>query len=357
MIVLGIETSCDETAAALLQDGHLALSSVVASQVSVHRKFGGVVPELASREHVQNIDKVVDYCFQEAARKGSAVDWKDISGIAVTQGPGLMGALLVGLAYAKAAAYALGVPFVGVNHLEGHLYSIFLDHPRAELPALSLVVSGGHTSLFELREPGNYRQISRTRDDAAGEALDKLSKYLGLGYPGGPVIDQLAPHGDPSPFPFTVPKISDGSLDFSFSGMKTAALRYIREHGIQPMKLSPDLDWKQAPQVVLNLVAGYQSSIVDQILDRLTRTVARLRTVRSIQISGGVSCNSELRRRCTERFENSSLPVYFPRPELTTDNALMIAAAGSQRLQTGPADPWNLPADPNLSLTSNQAPL
>ena len=357
MMVLGIETSCDETAAALLQDGRRVLSSVVASQIPVHQEYGGVVPELASREHVQNISTVVDYCFQEAIRKGSPAGWRDVAGIAVTQGPGLMGALLVGLAYAKAAAYALEVPFVGVNHLEGHLYSIFLDHPEAELPALSLVVSGGHTSLFKLPELGHYREISRTRDDAAGEALDKLSKFLGLGYPGGPVIDQLAPHGDPLSFSFTLPKISDGALDFSFSGMKTAALRYVEERGIEPVNLPQPVDWRQLPQVVLDLVASYQASIVDQILDRLTRTAERLRAIRSVQISGGVACNSELRRRCSERFQNLGLPAYFPRPSLTTDNALMIAAAGSLRLQAGGVDAWNLPADPNLPLTSTKTPV
>ena len=357
MIVLGIETSCDETAAALLQDGSRVLSSVVASQIPVHQEYGGVVPELASREHAQNITRVVDYCFQEASRKGSPVGWGDVTGIAVTQGPGLMGALLVGLAYAKAAAYALEVPFVGVNHLEGHLYSIFLDHPEAELPALSLVVSGGHTSLFELPELGHYRLISRTRDDAAGEALDKLSKFLGLGYPGGPVIDQLAPHGDRSAFSFTLPKMSDGAPDFSFSGMKTAALRYLEEGGIEPVKVPSPPDWRQLPQAVLDLVASYQAAIVDQILDRLSRAAERLTGIRSIQISGGVACNRELRRRSGERFRSLGLPAYFPRASLSTDNALMIAAAGSLRLRAGGADPWNLPADPNLTLTSTRTPV
>lgn len=343
MIVLGIESSCDETAAALLKDGRKILSSIVASQIPTHRDYGGVVPELASREHIDNICFVVDQCLRQAS-----VEWRQIQAIAVTCGPGLVGALLVGMAYAKALAYALNVPFVGVNHLEGHISSIFLDHPRAELPALSLVVSGGHTSLFHTKKLMDYEEISRTRDDAAGEALDKLAKHLGLGYPGGPVIDRLAGTGDPSRFAFSIPKISDHSLDFSFSGIKTAALRHIQKTGIKPLvKARSDLD--QVPQLILDLVSSYQSSIVNQLLDRIARALHG-RTVRSIQISGGVSCNSELRQRSQEFFSEKGLPVYFPRPELTTDNAAMIAAAGTAHLRSGSVDSWDLEADPNLAL-------
>jgi len=281
MIVLGIESSCDETAAALVQDGTTVLSSVVASQIPVHTDFGGVVPELASREHVENICFVVDQCLKEAN-----LTWTQIETIAVTRGPGLMGALLVGMTYAKGLAYALKLPFVGINHLEGHICSIFLDHPEAELPAVSLVVSGGHTSLFYLKEMGSYQEISRTRDDAAGEALDKLSKYLGLGYPGGPLIDRLAPQGDPKAVPFSIPKISDGSLDFSFSGIKTAALRYITEHNISRLDGESSKSSQDVPQEILDLLASYQSSIIDQLLNRLKKSL-KGRDVRSIQISGG----------------------------------------------------------------------
>jgi N6-L-threonylcarbamoyladenine synthase len=343
MIVLGIESSCDETAAALLRD-HTILSSVVSSQVPVHKDFGGVVPELASREHVDNICFVVEQCLEE-----SKIGWKTIDAIAVTRGPGLVGALLVGMTYAKALAYALELPFIGVNHLEGHISSIFLDHPEAELPALTLVVSGGHTSLFYLEKPAHYHQISRTRDDAAGEVLDKLSKHLGLGYPGGPVVDRLAPRGDPHAVPFTIPKISDGSLDFSFSGIKTAALRHLQLQQISPLKAGSSEAPEEIPQAVLDLLASYQSSIVDQLLDRLQGAL-KDREVRSIQISGGVSCNSELRRRSQERFKRQGIPVYYPRPELTTDNAVMIAAAATARLQAGMSDSWDLKVDPNLSL-------
>lgn len=343
MIVLGIESSCDETAAALVEDGQRVLSSVVASQIPVHTDFGGVVPELASREHVTNICFVIEQCLKEAS-----LTWKQIDAIAVTRGPGLMGALLVGMTYAKGLAYALKIPFVGINHLEGHICSIFLDHPEAELPAVSLVVSGGHTSLFYLREVGKYEEIARTRDDAAGEALDKLSKHLGLGYPGGPVIDRLAPEGDPKAVHFPIPKISDGRLDFSFSGIKTAALRHIAEHKISPLN-GKTSESSSVPQEILDLVASYQSSIIDQLLNRLKKSL-RGREVRSIQISGGVSCNSELRRRATETFLPKELAVYYPRAELTTDNAAMIAAAAA-RIRVGGSDPWNLTADPNLALS------
>lgn len=355
MLILGIESSCDETAAALVRDGREILSSVVASQIRVHSEFGGVVPELASREHVDNICFVVERCLEQAD-----TGWHSIDAVAVTRGPGLVGALLVGLAYAKALAYGLEIPFLGINHLEGHIYSIFLDHPEAELPALSLVVSGGHTSLYFLQEMGNYRLLAKTRDDAAGEAFDKLAKALGLGYPGGPVIDRLAPLGNPSAVPFTIPKISDDSIDFSFSGLKTAALRYIREQHIEPIDAElvgqepASESGSRIPPLILDLVAGYQSSIIDQLLDRLEKALER-EPARSIQISGGVSCNRSLRERSTSFFSAKGVPVYFPRPSLTTDNAAMIAAAAYFRLCRGEQDGWDLGADPNLQLEMSKA--
>ncbi len=342
MIVLGIESSCDETAAALLRDGKEILSSVVASQVSVHRDYGGVVPELASREHVDNICHVVDLALARAS-----LSLKRVEGVAATRGPGLIGALLVGLCYAKALAYALRIPFVGVNHLEGHLASIFLDHPQAELPALSLVVSGGHTNLYRLDPSGGCRQVARTRDDAAGEALDKLAKMLGLGYPGGPVIDRLAPFGNPRAVAFSLPKFTDGSPDFSFSGIKTAALRWARERRIVPVSAEELADPSRMRGEVLDLVASFQASVVDQILRQLERVLEEQPAL-SVHVSGGVSCNSELRRRCVEKFEPHGVPVYFPRPSLTTDNAAMIAFAGAGRLAAGDSDGWDLEADPNL---------
>ena len=237
MLVLGIESSCDETAAALLEDGKSILSNVVASQIETHRSFGGVVPELASREHLRNIGYVVRKAFSDAGRSYDRID-----GIAVTQGPGLIGSLLVGLSFAKAMAFALKKPLVPVNHIEGHIYSAFIEHAEVRYPLLALAVSGGHTSLIFSPEPEMYLPVARTRDDAAGEALDKLAKFLGLGYPGGPVIDRLAQQGDPRKFHFSIPKISDGSLDFSFSGFKTAALRHIAagRHPAPPLRAKGD---------------------------------------------------------------------------------------------------------------------
>ena len=351
MNILGLETSCDETAAAVVRDGRTILSNVIASQVSVHADFGGVVPELASREHVSNIDFVVQQSLAEASRSDDFSGWEDIHGIAVTQGPGLVGSLLVGISYAKALSYSMGIPLVGVNHLEGHICSIFLDHPNAELPALSLVVSGGHTSLFHWTKLGRYESLARTRDDAAGEALDKLAKFLGLGYPGGPIIDRLAPRGNPEVVRFALPKMSDGSLDFSFSGIKTAALRHVQLEGIAPLPTGSSREPVDVPGPVLDLIASYQRSIVDQLLDRVQRALEG-KEVRSIQVSGGVSCNRELRERAKQHFESQGFAVYFPRPILSTDNAAMIAAAGSRRLEHGESDVWEVPVDPNLRLVS-----
>ena len=347
MLVLGIESSCDETAAALVEDGNRVLSNIVASQVDTHRAFGGVVPELASREHLRNICYVVRRAFDEAGRAQEEID-----GIAVTQGPGLIGSLLVGLSYAKAMAYALRRPLVPIDHIEGHIRSAFIEHPDIAFPTLALVVSGGHTSLIFSAKADNYRLIGRTRDDAAGEALDKLAKYLGLGYPGGPVIDRLATEGDPRAFPFSVPKISDGSLDFSFSGFKTAALRQIEQHGIRPRKRGGRIS-----RAILDLVASYQQAIVDTLVRQSAEASRRLQPA-SMLLVGGVACNSLLRKSFKACFENGGdggpcsrptvalpreIPVYYPSPAFTTDNAAMIAAAGTSKLaRAGP-----LPLDLN----------
>ena len=344
MITLGLESSCDDTAAAILENGDRLLSSVVASQVSTHHDFGGVVPELASREHINNICYVV---AQALAKAG--LTFQSLDAIAVTQGPGLVGALLVGLTYAKGLAFSLGIPFVGVNHLQGHIASVLLENPAAEFPALSLVVSGGHTSLYYMTSTTQTRQLAKTLDDAAGEALDKLAKLLGLGDPGGPVIDRLAGSGNANAASFSLPKISSGELAFSFSGLKSAAVRYVSQQGILPIERGAAHDPKQLPLQVLDLLASYQKSIVDQLIDRLDQSLSG-RQVRSIQLSGGVSCNSELRQRVRVHFERKGIPVYYPSPGLTTDNAAMIAAAGVLRLQRGQRDDWDLQADPNLAL-------
>ncbi|HYK90625.1 MAG TPA: tRNA (adenosine(37)-N6)-threonylcarbamoyltransferase complex transferase subunit TsaD [Acidobacteriota bacterium] len=348
MLVLGIESSCDETAAALVEDGHKILSNVVASQVDTHRSFGGVVPELASREHLRNIGFVVREAFRTAGKR-----YEDIDGIAVTNGPGLIGSLLVGLSFAKAMAFSLNKPLVPVNHIEGHIYSAFIEHPGIAYPLLALAVSGGHTSLIYAPEAGHYQSVARTRDDAAGEALDKLSKFLGLGYPGGPMIDNLSTRGNPNAFYFSVPKISDGSLDFSFSGFKTAALRHIQASGIKPRHSSGRISQK-----TLDLVASYQRAIVDTLLSQTRKAVLRLQPL-SVLLVGGVACNSLLRKTFKAEFEGLPLgrehegvaiKVYYPAPVLTTDNAAMIAAAGTPKLLGHPVRQLDLNAHADLRL-------
>lgn len=343
MLVLGIESSCDETAAAVVEDGRKILSNVIASQVKIHRSFGGVVPELASREHLRNIGYVVRKALQDAGKKQEEMD-----GIAVTQGPGLIGSLLVGVSFAKAMAFSIQKPLVPVNHVEGHIYSAFIENPGIEYPLLALVVSGGHTSLIHSPDAGRYEPVGRARDDAAGEALDKLAKFLGLGYPGGPVIDRLSKEGDPLRFSFSIPKISDGSLDFSFSGFKTAALRYIEQHGIKPRRPGA-----KPSKVIVDLVASYQQAIVDTLL-RQTRKAAERLQPRSILLVGGVACNSLLRKSLKEEFETGdedrSIRVYYPSPILTTDNAAMIAAAGTPKLRESAPQNLQLNASADLRL-------
>jgi N6-L-threonylcarbamoyladenine synthase len=329
MLVLGIESSCDETAAALVEDGHSVLSNVVASQVKIHRGFGGVVPELASREHLRNIGYVVRQAFRDARKAQDEID-----GIAVTQGPGLVGSLLVGVSFAKAMAISIGKPLVPVNHIEGHIFSAFIENRDIEYPLLALAVSGGHTSLIFSPRPGEYQSIGRTRDDAAGEALDKLAKFLGLGYPGGPIIDRLSVHGNPDRFPFSIPKISDGRLDFSFSGFKTAALRHIQLSAIKPRRPG-----NRISKVILDLVASYQKAIIDTLVRQTQKAQSRLHP-RSILLVGGVACNSHLRKSFKKAFEEEPqnrfadpVRVYYPSPDLTTDNGAMIAAAGAPKLR------------------------
>ncbi len=341
MLILGIESSCDETAAALVENGRTALSSVVASQIKTHRSFGGVVPELASREHLRNIGYVVWKAFEDAGK-----NYHDIDGIAVTQGPGLIGSLLVGVSFAKALAYSIKKPLVPINHVEGHIYSAFLENPGIEYPILALVVSGGHTSLIYSSSQGHYQSVARTRDDAAGEALDKLAKFLGLGYPGGPIIDRIAKDGNPHSFSFSIPKISDGSLDFSFSGFKTAALRHIQLNGIQPRRRGGRIS-----RQILDLTSSYQQAIIDTLVSQTRKAVKRLHP-RSIILVGGVACNSHLRLAFKKVFEESDAiaRVYYPSPALTTDNGVMIAAAGASRMSAASSLSLDLNAYPDLRL-------
>lgn len=344
MLVLGIESSCDETAAAVLEDGVRVRSNVIYSQIATHKKYGGVVPELASREHLEKIEDVVAEAMQTAG-----VRFAELDGIAVTQGPGLVGSLLVGINFAKAIAFAAQKPIVGVNHIEGHVYSVAFEFPPPEYPALALIVSGGHTNLFLVPEPEKYKLIGRTRDDAAGEAFDKVSKLIGLGYPGGPVIDRLAARGNKRAiiFPLAEIKAKDGSglsLDFSFSGLKTAVLRHVRENQIEPVT-----DIEQPGAHILDLCASFQNAVVRALL-RSLRKAAEQYQPRTILLAGGVACNSELRAAVKQLADELNIPAYIPAPIYTTDNAAMIAAAGYPKLLRGEHLAWDASADVSLRL-------
>jgi N6-L-threonylcarbamoyladenine synthase len=339
MLVLGIESSCDETAAAVVRDGREIVSSVIASQIELHRPWGGVMPELASREHLEQIEPIVSEALLRAG-----ISRSDVEAIAVTQGPGLIGSLLVGVCYAKSLAYALDIPFVGVNHIEGHVYSVAFDNPPVEYPALALIVSGGHTNIFHLPVEGAYKVVSRTRDDAAGEAFDKVAKMLGLGYPGGPVIEELAKKGDPLRVKFTQAKISDGRPDLSFSGLKTAVARYIRENGIEPHS-----NGDQSAQVVIDLAASFQFAVVKALVSTLEKLAAQL-SPRTLIVAGGVACNLALREAADAAASRIGVPVYFPSKHLSTDNAAMIAAAGYFHLKKGERSDLRMTADISMRL-------
>jgi N6-L-threonylcarbamoyladenine synthase len=342
MLVLGIETSCDETAAALVRDGREIVSSVIASQIETHKAFGGVVPELASREHLDKIVPIVEEAFASAK-----VEMKELDGIAVTTGPGLVGSLLVGVSYAKAMAFALDKPLVGVNHIEGHIYSVAFENPPVEYPALALIVSGGHSNIFYIPEPCKYKVVARTRDDAAGEAFDKVAKMLGLGYPGGPIIERLAREGNPRAVKFAVPRMGDGLPDFSFSGLKTAVTKHVRETGLKPVGNG------EAPsQGIKDLAASFQSVVVRSLVGTMERVAEDYcaRELRTLIVAGGVACNGALKAASGDAAARLGIPVYFPSPHLSTDNAAMIAAAGSVRLRTGQCDGLDLNADVTMRL-------
>ena len=369
--ILGIESSCDETAAAVVADGRDILSSIVASQVDVHRKYGGVVPELASREHLRQIVPVVREALAQAGMKLGEVD-----AIGVTQGPGLVGALLVGITYGKTLAESLGKPLVPVNHLEGHVHAVFLEAHKAgrvpELPAVCLIVSGGHTVLYEVSaDPGapvasalfRYRKLGQTRDDAAGEAYDKVAKLLALGYPGGPILDRLAAAADlaPAPVKFSPTKTRGNPLDFSFSGLKTAVLYHLREHEEYSGEIHErqkalargerkfDQLFPLCSKTTLGLVREFQNAVIRDLVDR-TMAAADELGVESILVSGGVAANSQLRTTFQERATSAGIEVFFPSRALSTDNAAMIAAAAYSRLRAGLLADLMLNADPSLSL-------
>ncbi|PIE91370.1 MAG: tRNA (adenosine(37)-N6)-threonylcarbamoyltransferase complex transferase subunit TsaD [Acidobacteria bacterium] len=320
-MILGIETSCDDTSVAIINQAHDILSNVVSSQEKEHTPFGGVVPELASRAHLENIETVYNRALQKAGLK-----LKDIQLIAVTIGPGLIGSLLVGLNFAKGLALNSHIPLVGVNHIRGHIEALFLEHKSIQLPALALIVSGGHTHLFSISKSRFNTLLVKTRDDAAGEAFDKLSKMLGLGFPGGAIVDHTARKGDPEAYAFSLPRMGDGSLDYSFSGMKTAALRIIER---EPHAFANP----QSPEVA-NLCASYQKAVVRQLTHRVQKALDKS-TFKSILVGGGVACNSALRQAFGELSEKNHLPAYLTRPSLSTDNAAMIAAEGLRLMIKG----------------------
>jgi len=332
MIVLGVETSCDETAAAVLDGGRKILSNIVASQDDVHRPYGGIVPELASRRHVEVMLPVL-----RRALDAAGLGLRDIDGIAVTQGPGLVGSLLIGCSVAKATAYAIGKPLVGVNHLEGHIYAAFLEEPVPSHPFLALVVSGGHTALYLARDRGLYERIGQTRDDATGEAFDKVAKLLGLGYPGGPVIERVAASGDARAIRFPTANMSDGAPDFSFSGIKTAVSLYVKRAG--PLE----------PSHVADIAASFQATVVKMLVRKTVRAARRLGLSR-IVLTGGVAANSALRSALQGECDERHWVLHVPARRLCTDNAAMIAAAGHDRLAVGERASLTMNAVPDLAL-------
>ncbi|MGZ4206720.1 MAG: tRNA (adenosine(37)-N6)-threonylcarbamoyltransferase complex transferase subunit TsaD [Actinomycetota bacterium] len=332
MIVLGIETSCDETGVAVVEDARVR-SNVISSQIDLHARFGGVVPELASRAHVMTITPAIDQALADAG-----VAPRDLDAVAATIGPGLVGALLVGIAVGKAMAGALDIPFIGVNHLEGHIESSFLQEPDLEPPVVALIVSGGHTMIAVMPEHGRFDILGQTIDDAAGEAFDKVARFIGLGFPGGPEIDRLAREGNPSAYRFPRALINEPNYDFSLSGLKTAVIRWVREREAtgEQFELS-------------DLAASFQDAIVDVQVTKTVRAAKEMGIPR-IVIAGGVAANSRLRERMRAAGEEAGLRVVTPSPMLCTDNGAMIAAAGARRLARGETTPLDVGADPSLSL-------
>jgi N6-L-threonylcarbamoyladenine synthase len=366
MLILGIESSCDDMAAAVVKDGRFILSSIVSTQDVIHHKYGGIVPELASRRHLETVIPVVKEALEQA---GATLD--DIDAIGVTQGPGLVGSILIGLSFAKAIAYVKDIPFVGVNHIQAHPMAVFLEKevrsqksevgknayphptshiPHPDFPFIALVVSGGHTTLFKFRDFCDCEILGQTRDDAAGEAFDKVAKLLGLGYPGGAVIDRLAKTGDPSKIEFTRPYISKDSLDFSFSGIKTAALHWVKGHGSRvrvqgenklascPLPLAPVLN---------DLAAGFQEAVVDVLTEKAV-SACRANNVRDLVVSGGVACNSRLREKLMTKARDNGIRPFLPDAGLCSDNGAMIAATAYHLLKKGSRGGLDMNAMPNL---------
>lgn len=336
ILILGIETSCDETAASVVKNGRIILSNIISSQIPVHRKFGGVVPEVASRKHTENITQVVDLALREAG-----VALPDIDAIAVTMGPGLVGALLVGLQYAKGLAFAMNKPLVAVNHIEGHISANYIQYPDLKPPFVSLVVSGGHTFIVRVNDYRDYKFVAKTRDDAVGEAFDKVARALDLPYPGGPQIDRLAREGNEDAIHFSRPKFHEDTLDFSFSGIKSGVLNYLntaRQNG--------------EPVVPADVAASFQKAVISNLVDHVM-AVAQAQDYDKIAVAGGVASNSYLREKLTQAGQAKGIKILFPAAVLCTDNAAMIASAGYYQFMNGEVAPMSVNAIPSLGLDAS----
>ena len=333
VLILGIESSCDETAAAVVKNGREVLSNVISSQIELHKLYGGVVPEIASRKHIEKINQVIEEAFEEAS-----VTLDDIDAVAVTYGPGLVGALLVGVAEAKAICYAKKKPLVGVHHIEGHVSANYIEHKDLEPPFLCLIVSGGHTHLVLVNDYGEYQIIGRTRDDAVGEAFDKVARAIGLGYPGGPKIDKLAKEGNSNAIKFPRAKIEGAPYDFSFSGIKSAVLNYI--NGCQ---------MKGETVVEADVAASFQKAVTDVLVEK-TMLVAKEYNMKTVAIAGGVASNSALRQAMEEACKKEGYTLSYPSPIFCTDNAAMIGVAGYYEYMAGTRHGWDLNAVPNLKI-------
>ena len=333
MKILAIESSCDETAAAVVEDGRQVLSNVISSQIDLHRLYGGVVPEIASRKHIERINQVIRQALDDAD-----TELEDIDAVGVTYGPGLVGALLVGVAEAKAISYARGLPLVGVHHIEGHISANYIEHPELEPPFLCLVVSGGHTQLAIVEDYGKLRILGSTRDDAAGEAFDKVARAIGLPYPGGPEIDKLAREGNPQAITFPRARIDGAPYDFSFSGVKSAVLNYLNHHKMQGKEIEK-----------ADLAASFQQSVVSVLTDHTIRAAEEFHMDR-VAVAGGVAANQCLRKAMKQACEKRGLTLYYPSPIYCTDNAAMIGVAAYYEYRNGTRHGWDLNAVPNLKL-------